>query len=63
MIHDKAMINSLEPFVAKHLSENKGHDELFNEWIGENGLDIHDADTAMYFIALIPMIERRLKGC
>lgn len=62
MIHDKAMIESLEPFVAKYLSENNKHDELLNEWIREKCLDIHDADTILYCTALIPLIERRLKA-
>lgn len=63
MIHDRRMLESIEPFIAGHLKENKSQDELFNEWIRENCFDIHDADTVLYFTALIPLIERRLLIC
>ena len=63
MLHDKKMLDSLEPFIAKHLNDNRPHDELFNEWVRENGHEIHDADTVIMYIRLFPVIERGLKLC
>lgn len=63
MLHDKSMLNSLEPFIAAHLGENKPQDELFNEWVRENGYEIHDEETVIMYIKLFPIIERGLKLC
>lgn len=62
MLHNAVQIKSLQEYMAKHMQDRLPYDKLMNAWIRENGIQIQDADTIDYYIALIPMIERRLEA-
>ena len=63
MVHNVETLESLEPFIKSTIHEHLPYDELFNRWIAELGLDIHDADTVMFYTSLLPIVERRVKSC
>lgn len=62
MLHDAGQIKSLKEYIAEHRQDRIPYDKLMNAWIREKGILIQDADTVDYYMALIPMIERRLKA-
>ena len=62
MLHDAAQIRSLQEYIENQMQDRLPYDKLMNAWIRENAIQIQDADTIDYYIALIPMIERRRKA-
>lgn len=60
MIHNPIHIESLQQYIREHWQDKIPYDKLMNAWIRERGILIQDADTVDYYMALIPMIERRL---
>lgn len=60
MVHDINQIRSLRDFIQKNKDKTMTYDEIFNAWIQDSSLSIQDPDTVDYYMALMPMIERRL---
>lgn len=53
------MLKNLQEYTAKQNLQMNPID-LFTSWVQHEMIDIHDFETSMYLINLIPLIQ---KGC
>lgn len=61
MVHDINQIESLVVYIKNHYDRSVPYIDLINGWVSLEGVGIHDADTIDYYIALIPMIEKKIE--
>lgn len=61
MVHDIKQIESLTAYIENHFDKSVPYVELINSWVSMAGIGIHDAETINYYIALIPMIEKKIE--
>lgn len=55
MIHDEMQVASLRNFVEKVKKSHLSYDEIYNLWIQHSCVIVHDYDTAIYYLSLIPL--------
>ena len=56
MIHNPLHVKSLKTYIQRNRSFRKTVYEFYNGWIKTEHVDIHDFDTANYYLAMIPML-------